>query len=77
VCASTAANSASACQDTACHSLLSVGVCASPPGPVKAERRRARASGREPEGSLDGWRRCQRMSLEGMAGMDVGYAALF
>ena len=25
--------------------------------------------GREPEGSLDGWRRCKTMEMEGMAGM--------
>jgi hypothetical protein len=70
VCVSTAACSASAWQNIACHSLISESVRASPAGPVKAERS-------EPQGSLDGWRRCNRMQREGMAGTKVPYAACF
>ena len=70
VCASTAANSASACQNKSCHSLISGSARASPAGPVKAERS-------EPQGSLDGWRRCNRMQMEGMAGTKILYAACF
>jgi hypothetical protein len=69
VCVSTVANSASAWQNKSCHSLIPVSVPASPTGPVKAERS-------EPKGSLDGWRRCNRVVREGMAGM-VTYAACF
>ena len=46
---------------TACHSLVNGNSPASRSGPVQAERS-------EPEGSLDGWPRCQIVRDEGMAG---------
>jgi len=54
---------------TACHSLVTGKFPASRPGPVQDERS-------EPEGSLDGWPRCQIVQDEGMAGYVVRTSTL-
>jgi hypothetical protein len=40
-------------------------------GCLHRRRAQSRPSGREPKGSLDGWRRCETIEEEGMAGIEA------